>query len=87
MGNMEKKRKENHATKVTKIPKIKKLKYGMNKTLVSILEVESLLPFCALNCISRVVKNAPILCHRTKAGNSALKFIHSIYEIKFNRGT
>ena len=30
MGETEKKRKENHATKVTKIPKTKRQKYGMN---------------------------------------------------------
>ena len=47
-GQYGQKRKENHETKVTKIPKIKRQKYGMNKTLVSILGVESLLPFCAL---------------------------------------
>ena len=32
MGETEKKRKENHATKVTKIPKTKRRKYGMNET-------------------------------------------------------
>ena len=31
-GQDEKKRKENHATKVTKIPKPKRRKYGMNET-------------------------------------------------------
>ena len=30
----QKKRKENHATKVTKIPKTKKRKYGMNETKI-----------------------------------------------------
>ena len=35
MGKTEKKRKENHATKVTKIPKTKRPKYGMNQTIVS----------------------------------------------------
>ena len=32
MGKTEKKRKENHATKVTKIPKSNRRKCGMNKT-------------------------------------------------------
>ena len=32
MGQMEKTRKENHATKLTKIPNTKRQKYGMNKT-------------------------------------------------------
>ena len=32
MGETEKNRKENLATKVTKIPKIKRQKYGMNET-------------------------------------------------------
>jgi hypothetical protein len=31
MSKMEKKWKENHATKVTKIPKTKRQKYGMKK--------------------------------------------------------
>ena len=35
-----KKSKENHATKVTKIPKTKRRKYGMNKTLESIYNIE-----------------------------------------------
>ena len=34
MGKTEKKRKENHATKVTKTPKTKRQKYGMNETLI-----------------------------------------------------
>ena len=34
MGETEKKRKENHATKVTDIPKTKRLKYGMNKHIM-----------------------------------------------------
>ena len=33
-GKMEKKQKENHASKVTKIPKTKRQKYGMNETIV-----------------------------------------------------
>ena len=37
MGKMEKPRKENHATKVIKIPKTKRWKYGMNKTIISVL--------------------------------------------------
>ena len=32
MGKTDKKRKENHATKVIKTPKTKRRKYGMNKT-------------------------------------------------------
>ena len=34
MGKMEKKRKENHTTKVTKIPKTKRREYWMNETLL-----------------------------------------------------
>ena len=34
MGKTEKKRKENHATKVTKIPRTKRGKHGMNKTSI-----------------------------------------------------
>ena len=36
MGKTEKKRKENHATKVTKTPKTKRRKYGMNETFISL---------------------------------------------------
>jgi hypothetical protein len=35
MGQMEKTRKENHATKLTKIPNTKRQKYGMNETYVT----------------------------------------------------
>ena len=37
MGKTQKKQKENHATKVIKIPKTKRWKYGMNKTIISVL--------------------------------------------------
>ena len=36
MGKTEKKRKENHATKVNKIPKTKIRKYGINETKITI---------------------------------------------------
>ena len=37
MGKTEKNGKKNHATKVTKIPKTKRQKYGMNKTIETLI--------------------------------------------------
>ena len=45
----QKKRKENHATKVTKIPKTKRQKYEMNETKMFMLKPES-------NCNGRLLK-------------------------------
>ena len=44
MGNTEKKRKENHATKVIKIPTTKRRKYGMNKTQVQLAAFNRICP-------------------------------------------
>ena len=43
-----KKQKENHATKVTKIPKTKRQNYGMNKTIIYLLQWTDLTIFLFL---------------------------------------
>ena len=51
----QKKRKENHATKVTKIPKSKRRKYGMNETCMGLFKNYSVINQSNIDCKWKIV--------------------------------